>query len=376
MSNKVAILLGAGSSIPAGFPSTEELTNIFLCGDGIWRGSQSVYFIERDPCKYRSRYINSGPQLDLVKLVIRWLYEATKEYHQTFQGRPANYEDVFYLAEQISSDIYGERENPAIYPFIRKLESRLDDVINEQEMRDIYTPYDLSNISNEVCDCIRDVTRNILSLETYQTNHLEVIKYIYERYDTTCIATLCHDTHVETFFKDRGIGVIDGVSESSGERHWNGSFIAHNKIPFFKLHGSINWDWDCSLENFNRPHMLIGTFNKLSEYSQGVFLDIHYHFKSAIHEADTMIICGYSFGDKGINSTIIKWYGDKPKRKFVIIHPYPCQLIKNARGAIWRLFCKEHPITRQRGVAADSTTYIRKKLQYVDVDEIRNAIAS
>ena len=202
---KVAILLGAGSSIPAGFPSTEELTNMFLCGYGIWRNSQGEYFIEYNPCEDRRRYLSLEPRLDLVKSVIRWLYEATQEYHRTFQGRQANYEDVFYLAEQISSDIYGERENPAIYPFIRELESKFDDAINSSIDNDhSMASYDLSSISMEVCNCIRDIIRNRLSLEVHQASHLEIVKYIYEKYNTTCIATLSHDTHVETFLKEQG----------------------------------------------------------------------------------------------------------------------------------------------------------------------------
>ena len=374
---KVAILLGAGSSIPAGFPSTEELTNMFLCGYGIWRNSQGEYFIEYNPCEDRRRYLSLEPRLDLVKSVIRWLYEATQEYHRTFQGRQANYEDVFYLAEQISSDIYGERENPAIYPFIRELESKFDDAVNSSIDNDhSMASYDLSSISTEVCNCVRDIIRNRLSLEVHQASHLEIVKYIYEKYNTTCIATLSHDTHVETFLKEQGVELIDGVLESNGKRNWNGNFIMDGKMPFYKLHGSINWDWDCSSYNFNRPEMLVGTFNKLAEYGSGIFLDLHYHFKTTIHEADTMIICGYSFGDKGINSTIINWYSDKRGRRFVIIHPCPEQLIRNARPAIWRLFCQEHPVTGQSGVAVESITYIRKKLQHVNVDEILDAIAS
>ena len=377
MSNKVTILLGSGSSIPAGFPSTEELTNMFLCGYGIWRNSQGGYFIDNNPSEDRRRYLSLEERLDLVKLVIRWLYEATQEYHRTFAGRQANYEDVFYLSEQISHDMYGERENPAIYPFMRELESRFTDVINSSD-QPTEALHHFSGISTEVCNCILDIIVNTLSREACQTDHLKIIKYICDEYDTACIATLSHDIHIETFLKEEEIALVDGVLETDGGRKWCGDFNQGDKMPFFKLHGSVNWDWDCSLYNFNRPQMLIGTFNKLAEYGSGIFIDIHYHFKTIIHESDTMIICGYSFGDKGINSTIINWYHNKPGRRFVIIHPCKDQMIASARLAIKRLFSEKDPITmaHRPGAAFESTKYIHKKLQHVTVDEIRDAIAS
>ena len=54
--------------------------------------------------------------------------------------------------------------------------------------------------------------------------------------------------------------------------------------------------------------LLVGTFNKVSEYSQGIFRELHYRFRRTLHKADQLVVCGYSFGDKGINSEIIEWY--------------------------------------------------------------------
>jgi len=45
-------------------------------------------------------------------------------------------------------------------------------------------------------------------------------------------------------------------------------------------------------------------------------------------------VCGYSFGDKGINSQIINWYYANRGRRLIIIHPNPEKLVENARNAI------------------------------------------
>ena len=41
---KTAILLGAGSSLAAGFPSTQHLTDLVLSGEGVWRHTDEVYY--------------------------------------------------------------------------------------------------------------------------------------------------------------------------------------------------------------------------------------------------------------------------------------------------------------------------------------------
>ena len=64
------------------------------------------------------------------------------------------------------------------------------------------------------------------------------------------------------------------------------------------------------------PLLLIGTFNKVAEYSRGIFLDLHHRFRSTLREADRLVVCGYSFGDKGINTAVIEWYYAKRGRRF------------------------------------------------------------
>lgn len=226
---------------------------------------------------------------------------------------------------------------------------------------------------------------------------MEIFKYICMHFNVSCVATLCHDTHVETFFSNQGIPLSDGFSVDSeaGVRYWNGSFLSNESIPFLKVDGSVDWfrfspvnggdarvgipldgdhehtkTQDGVLQdplNGGRPLLLIGTFNKIYDYSRDIFLDLFYHLRLLLDQADTVIICGYSFGDKGINGEISNWYHKKPDfRNFIIIEPEPEKMIQNARPLIQRNWDKW----------IFQGSLIDKPLQDITVEEIVTAITN
>ena len=64
--------------------------------------------------------------------------------------------------------------------------------------------------------------------------------------------------------------------------------------------------------------MLIGTFNKIYSVQHLEYLaSFTIVFVQQFSEADQMVICGYSFGDKGINIAIIEWFYDRPGRRLL-----------------------------------------------------------
>ena len=211
----------------------------------------------------------------------------------------------------------------------------------------------------------------------------------------TSISTLCHDTHVETFLRSKDIALSDGFDEErqNGVRYWNNARSSSDKTPFLKLHGSIDWfrypsgigippadsypirtqtpdgEWqyaDLSQTTFP-PLLLIGTFNKISYYSSGIFLELVYRFRSTISDASRLVVCGYSFGDKRINEEIVGWVRGKDGRRFVIIHPEPERLKKGARGVIqnnWYRWEKDGLIR-----------IIPKPFECVDIADLKQAIS-
>ena len=209
---------------------------------------------------------------------------------------------------------------------------------------------------------------------------------------STSISTLCHDNHVETFLRERGLVLSDGFSEQeTGVRYWNGDFSSCDKTPFIKLHGSVDWfrlqpdygdgydekigviphyldhshaqtdDGSLLTSLDGRPLLLVGTFNKIQQYSSGLFRELHYRFRSTLNEANQIVICGYGFGDKGINSEIINWYYKEQGQRLIIIHQNPDNLVANARGAIQNIWSD--------WIDIGSLSFIEKPFEEVNVDE-------
>ena len=110
-----AILLGAGSSVAAGFPSTQDLTDLVLSGCGVSRHTDGSYNYYPDDA-----IILPDERTRLANCMVRRLNEKVERYYSTYAEyteRRTNYEDLFYLARQASDDLKGELENPAILSF-------------------------------------------------------------------------------------------------------------------------------------------------------------------------------------------------------------------------------------------------------------------
>ena len=226
-----AILLGAGSSLAAGFPSTKDLTDLILSGNGVTRGSDSSIYIDDD-----------GPPSEETRLancMVRRLHAEAELYYSTHsKKRVVNYEDLFYLAHQASDDLSGEMENPAVGPFVEKLR-----VVSP--LIETTTDTDRIDLLSETCNYIADEVWRSLCHEPECLNQLDVIAHACKSVDcrVTSISTLCHDTHVETFLKRKGVSLADGfdAEPQAGVRYWNGDFSPSGTTPFLKLHGSVNW---------------------------------------------------------------------------------------------------------------------------------------
>jgi len=392
--NKIAILLGAGSSIPAGIPSTEDLTGSVLCGQGVHRSTMTTYIPNPDlAAKHKGIHPDHDNLVIISKLMSRWFCEQAQMIMEKYNKR-ANYEDIFYLVDQVYADEW-EIENPAIYHFVNETKEKIASVYSQIYLGRHLDNSKLYSILGEIRNYVADIVWHKLSCNSQNTDHLKIWKYICTNFDVSCIATLCHDTHVETFLADQCISLMDGFCPDPevGVRYWNGSFISKGTIPFIKIHGSVDWFKFCPDNGGNarigiplngdaehtrtqdgilqnplnggRPLMLIGTFNKMYDYSRDIFLDLFYQLRLSLKKADIMIICGYSFGDKGINGEISNWYHTNPDcRHFIIIDPNPEQLFQNARPLIQRNWCSW----------IIKGSLIDKPLQDVTIQEIVTAI--
>lgn len=116
----------------------------------------------------------------------------------------------------------------------------------------------------------------------------------------------------------------------------------------------------------HRPLFLVGTFNKLGDYSQELFSELLNSLRTFLSAADRVAVCGYSFGDKGINAVLINWLYGSRHRKLVVIHRDPHGIHAAARGAIankwndWKDF--------------GCLRVIEKCIEDLDVDEIESCL--
>ena len=349
---KTAILLGAGSSVPAGFPSTESLTEQILSGSGIRRYTDGTYSINDNlQTDEKSAYVNR---------VIQHIHRQVDRYFikMEYTQKHANYENVYYIIDQACDEKSGESENPAIHDYMNSLWKDIEPLAKEAEM-------EYKDLLEESRNYIADVVWGSLNHPACSPDHLKALEAACKFDLVSSISTLCHDTHVETHLEAQGISLEDGFSEEElGVRYWSNDFSSSDKIPFLKLHGSVNWfrlrldssesfyddrigipldedhehtkgkDGQFQISLDGRPLLLIGTFNKIPDYTRGIFRVLHHQFHQTLLKPDQLLVCGYSFGDKGINARIIEWYYAERGRRLLIIHRYPEELVRSARGAI------------------------------------------
>jgi len=86
--------------------------------------------------------------------------------------------------------------------------------------------------------------------------------------------------------------------------------------------------------------MLIGSFNKIFEYSGGIFSDLFCAFRGSLGSARRLVVGGYGFGDKGVNQLIVQWLRESVERKLIIVHKDYKDCGRKGRMAVQGLFSK------------------------------------
>lgn len=362
---KVTFLLGSGISIPAELPSVGKLTNAILSGNGR---------------QYRPLHEDEDhEQARRIHVFLDWLKAQAARRYAEIPGRRVNYEDLAYLAGQISDDIAHEYENPALQPFVRNALIDLGALFHGGKHKGARKQ--LSELARATINDIRCRVGRLLSRPHKRQSYLQFFAKV--RRDKSVkgvnIFTLNHDTLLENFLRSERIKVVDGLRDASngdGSRRWDRSVfddLGGKSVRIFKLHGSVDWfRWNLitsswlqhkvSTENTDRdrcfigtcnttesfyskvfeeegPQLLAGTFNKVFSYNAGIFFELQNRFFHALQdpECKTLIICGYGFGDKGINTRIVEWRHRSLEHRLLIIDPAELSEIdRKARGAIRR----------------------------------------
>jgi hypothetical protein len=321
----LSFLFGSGISRPAGFPDVDEIT-------------KSVFFGKDDIPNWN----NYGREkTDRIKKFIQVIKEDFKD-HYSFINRDINYEDIYYLVDSIYQDENQNFENPIVYFYTkhfeqtyRQLLAPLDSLIPEKER--------MIDLASYAKDYISEKVTALLSKEPERLNHLDFIRDIKNdsSIDNINIFSLNHDLLLERYFKYIKISFSDGFNS---KLIWDGIF--EERIKLFKLHGSIDWFADDIVDSYksnihkNRkrdnttPILLIGSFNKLPEYTRGLNFRFQVLFDNYLNESNYLVISGYGFADQGINSRIFSWLYSSINNRIILIHNNVESLKKSARPAI------------------------------------------
>ncbi len=346
MSNNIAFLFGAGVSITSGLPKTEELTDKILNGENIVRVS-GRYIYEEYPEKFKN--IGDNEYINRFKKLFHILNNNLGN-HYSFINRQINYEDYYYMIDSMHTDQNMEFENPIVEYFSDYLFKVHTSVF--EPLCDLFSPLRLIDLMGEAKNYIRDLVAFYLYKTPNDLTQFSLLNDINSDRDYTqaFISTLNHDTLIEQYLRTNKIPFSDGfVNENDNARIWNPDSYKE-KINLFKLHGSIDWSYFKSDDPYEKkiciynspprdldtdsPVLIMGSFNKLREYSRGAIFDLQCLFSRTLNQCNRLIISGYSFGDQGINSRIINWLYGTRDRKIIIIHKNEEELFQNARPAI------------------------------------------
>lgn len=348
----MVFLLGSGISVDAGMPCVAKIGARVFSGDGVIRHSDETYYLA-DPGgpNYDHYQARAEPTIHFVQ---RLREVADRYFAEVLDERSANYEDVANLAKQIADAISGEYENPALLPLLAELR---DDAGGLRE---------LEELANEAHGYIRDTVSCMLGRRvdhTFRVDHLAAMTDGCRALGSVDLFELNHDRVLESALAKAGIAVSDGFTRPDGEVvFWTGEF--DQPIRHFKLHGSVTWfarivpdePWRgpvvarsttddpyhersaagelLAFPGDGRPVLLTGTFDKQLAYDSTVFADQHDRFHESLRRADAIVVIGYGFRDKAINSRLIGWMQGSRDRRLVVVHRDVAELVAGARGAI------------------------------------------
>ena len=387
--NKIIFLFGSGLSLPAEMSSTWDITNNVLDGDNIMRHTDGNYYFGKP------LYHHMGKEDEYVPRVLFFLKRIKVEidlYYRNFFEKVTNYEDLFYVTSQIYDSEMFNYDNPVVQPFINKIIEEIKPLLKGKK-GEIRQEWELHELADESMNYIRDIVWHHLGKKPTNFSYLKFLKEIYQdpKIERISIFSLNHDLVIEEYFKTISIPFIDGFGKPINEvRYWDYNLYKNSeKLSLAKLHGSINWfkfsrkeyspyeigiplhwdfwrtkDPDGVYQNpiHGRPMLLVGTFNKILQYTYDIYFLLYYLFYSNLNETNTVIISGYSFGDKGINTRLSEWIYSNKERKIIVVHPEIEKLKNSSRGAIY--------LNWDKWIKDKKMRVIQKGIQEVSWDEI------
>jgi len=371
----IVFLFGSGISYGAGMPSVESITNHVLhrCKEIVYDSSYG-YYCFRDMVRPDRHVSDFGYVRRIVEFLERLEQEITAYYtydkKAELLSREANYEDIYFLASQIHNSSIQEYDNPAIPALIEKITPDIQEALSGIQNQDRQEqPWPIEHLAEESMKYIRQILWCFLSTfdDSIDLGYLDLYAQAVSDGDLQSIEffTLNNDTIFEQYLRQRNIEYFDGFVQGTDGKFWwdTMSFVQPNspKVRLLKLHGSVNWYTDQHfgrgsksierVDNASLPYIwrdlpekaepvfLAGTLNKMLEYTSEVFAFLQSEWLRSLYQSDVLVISGYGFNDKGINTRIVEWFNFSTEKILIVVDPSK-DIIQKARPALGSLLAR------------------------------------
>lgn len=343
---KGVLFIGSGNSIASGLPSVQSVSDEIFKGQYNYYESDYSDFIKRDKDYQEDEVIS---KMRKVMKIIQQLDNELSSKSAPFKIRDqikftgslykgeSNYEDLYFIVNEIHKSSQGLSTNSTINSFILKIEEKSRFILSGESIYE--RVIDLGKICLKCVDFIDWLLPKIL-LHSRNVG-LDLIVEMANKFSQLEVVTLNHDLLLEDIFQQNDIEYDDGFHGiiTMGSQEFKG-FKPESKIKLIKPHGSINWIADSPAYNrlidldvretmdYRVMRILTGT-NKILAYNRGVFSEMFFQFHKTLKANNLMIMSGYGMGDEGINMRIGYWL-QNPKNSLIILHKYPDDLIENS----------------------------------------------
>ncbi|MCB9012405.1 MAG: SIR2 family protein [Bacteroidales bacterium] len=320
--NKTIFLIGAGASMDADCLSSsgmlkrlKEATSILDKPDE--NGNYS---------KYKDYQLYFKEIYDFIVASLNYQFSMKDSEYALHQN--INVEDFVMVLKQII-----DREYIVPYPLVGNWNDKIMkwELINSDNIFTEFLEFIVGLLKNEWTRVNQRKAKILLTpiRELLISSEAFKMKFFSLNYDLLLEETFGSTTEniIETGFTSKNIA-------SEKIRVWNEDVFSDNnskaKLHLYKLHGSINWEYDTDYElvkekstfqDGKEPLIIFGSANKMLSFDP--FLFFLSEFRRNLSYSSLIIVIGYSFHDKYINNLLIQQLQQSTTRRMLIVDPNP-----------------------------------------------------
>jgi len=166
----ILLFLGSGVSFETGLPDTKTITDKLL--NGQWhRHTDSNFY----PGKHNNPYFDQTDITPQIQKFLKFVKEYADEYLKPREIEESNYEHIFFLVNQLHSELSFESDNPALKPFIDYLKNELDFENNSG-----FAELDIQLDFKDFCWRAEDFINCVIWQSVYTNNPIQGFDFIKE----------------------------------------------------------------------------------------------------------------------------------------------------------------------------------------------------